>query len=112
MVVTVNGSAATCRPRHAKLTLKYKHAKTATEIQEADNDYISRMGDKPYLQITEWGVSDIEHDAKWLGLSGSPTKVKQIESVVFAAKESLQLTPSDSDIDGLMKQLIANHTIG
>ena len=112
LVVTVNGSAADCRPRHAKLTLKYKHAKTTSEAQEAGDDYIQRCAEKPYLQITEWGVSDIEHDAQWLGLSGSPTKVKQIESVVFAAKESMRLTPSDSDMDGLMKQLIANHTIG
>ena len=112
LVVTGNGSAADCRPRQAKLTLKYKHAKTTSEAQEAGDDYIQRCAEKPYLQITEWGVSDIEHDAQWLGLSGSPTKVKQIESVVFAAKESMRLTPSDSDMDGLMKQLIANHTIG
>ena len=47
-----------------------------------------------------------------LGLSGSPTKVKNIENVVLQAKESKVLSDSDSDIDGFIKELIANHTIG
>lgn len=112
MLVTVNGSAAPCRPRHAKLTLKYKFAKTASEVQEAGEDYAERFCCRPYLKIEEWGVNDIEHDPKWLGMSGSPTKVKQIESVVFTAKESRRLTHADAEIDALMKELITNHTIG
>jgi electron transfer flavoprotein beta subunit len=62
--------------------------------------------------IPEWGVSDIEHDIQWLGLTGSPTKVKQIENVVFTAKESKRLTAVDEELEDLMKELIANHTIG
>lgn len=112
MVVTVNGSAAPCRPRHAKLTLKYKNAKTISETQASDSDYTDSLHSKPYLTITEWSVNDIEHEAKWLGLGGSPTKVKQIENVVFTAKESKRLTDSDAEINSLMKELIANHTIG
>jgi electron transfer flavoprotein beta subunit len=47
-----------------------------------------------------------------LGLAGSPTKVKQIENIVFQAKEAKVLGNSDAEIDDLMKELIANHTIG
>jgi electron transfer flavoprotein beta subunit len=47
-----------------------------------------------------------------LGLTGSPTKVKQIENVVFTAKESKRLTATDFEMESLMKELIANHTIG
>lgn len=112
MLVTVNGSAAPCRPCHAKLTLKYKSAKTQSETQEAGVDYTNVFESRPYLKIDEWSVNDIEHDAKWLGMSGSPTKVKQIENVVFTTKESKRLKPTDDEIDGLMKELIANHTIG
>lgn len=112
MLVTVNGSAAPCRPRHAKLTLKYKWAKTPAEAQEAGDDYAAKCCGKDYLNITEWSVKDIEHEPQWLGLSGSPTKVKEIESVVFTAKESKRLTASDDEIDALMKELITNHTIG
>ena len=112
LVLTVNGSAAECRPRNAKLTMKFKRAKTPTEKQEVADDYADLYNNAPYLNITEWSVNDIEHDAKWLGLTGSPTKVKQIESVVFTAKESKKLTAADNEIDALMKELITNHTIG
>lgn len=112
ILVTVNGSAASCRPRNAKLTLKYKKAKTLTELHESGEDYDEFYQSRPYLRIAELGVCDIEHELKWLGLTGSPTKVKQIESVVFTAKESKRITSSDTEIEGLMKELIANHTIG
>jgi len=112
MVVTVNSSAPECRPRHAKLTLKYKRAATLSEKQDAGADYTDLYTVNPYLNIPEWGVSDIDHDIQWLGLSGSPTKVKQIESVVFTAKESKKLTAADDELEDLMKELIANHTIG
>lgn len=112
MLITVNGSAPECRPRHAKLTMKYKRAATPSEKQEAGDDYTDYYDTHPDLNIIEWGVNDIEHDIQWLGLAGSPTKVKQIENVVFTAKESKRLTASDFEIESLMKELIANHTIG
>lgn len=112
LVVTVNGTAPECRPRNAKFIQKYKHAKTVTEKQAADADYIELCDLRPYLNLPEWSVADVEADVQACGLSGSPTKVKKIESVVFQAKESKTLTPSDSDIEELMKELIANHTIG
>ncbi len=112
LVVTVNGSADECRPRNAKLIQKYKYAKTITEKQNMNVDYTDMLDSRPYLNLIEWGVSDVQAELAEVGLSGSPTKVKKIENVVFQAKESLKLTPSDRDIDNLMYELIANHTIG
>ena len=60
----------------------------------------------------EWNVSDVDADDQQLGLSGSPTKVKKIENVVFAAKEAKRLTGSDRDIESLIQELIASHTLG
>ena len=112
LVVTVNGSAAECRPRNAKFIQKYKHAKTVTEKQDADTDYTQLFDSRPYLNLTEWSVTDVNADVVQCGLSGSPTKVKKIENVIFQAKESKTLEPSDKNIDELMRELIANHTIG
>ena len=112
IVITVNGSAPDCRPRNAKLVQKYKHAKTVTEKQEASADYLELFSTRPYLNLQEWSVADVNADVKQCGLSGSPTKVKRIENVIFQAKESKTLLPSDVAIDELMKELIANHTIG
>ncbi len=111
-LITVNGSARACRPRNAKLLLKYKHAKTVTERQTENIDYIDIYNSRPYLNLIEWSVADVEADPVQCGLSGSPTKVKKIENVVFQAKESRHLTDDDVDIEELMKELIDNHTIG
>ncbi len=111
-LITVNNSARACRPRNAKLLQKYKHARTITERQAESIDYIDLYSSRPYLNLNEWSVVDVNADPKLCGLSGSPTKVKKIENVVFQAKESKRLTESDEEIDELMKELIRNHTIG
>ena len=113
LVVTVNGTAPDCRPRNAKLVMKYKHAITPSECQQDEvSCYADLRTNRPYLTITEWNVSDVDADDQQLGLSGSPTKVKKIENVVFAAKEAKRLTGSDRDIESLIQELIASHTLG
>ena len=112
LVITVHGSAPECRARHAKYTIKYKHARSLSELQDTSEDYLQLQKDRPYLLIEEWSVEDIGADVEQLGLSGSPTKVRKIENVVFTRRESRVLSPADNDIEDLMKELIANHTIG
>jgi electron transfer flavoprotein beta subunit len=92
--------------------MKYKHAKTAGETQNATEDERALFSERPYLCITEMGVKNIDAKTEDLGLLGSPTKVKKIENVVFQAKESKRLTAADADIEELMVELIANHTLG
>lgn len=112
VLVTVNSSAQACRPRNAKLLQKYKHAKTITERQVENLDYIDIYDARPYLNLIEWGVADVDANVALCGLSGSPTKVKRIENVSFQAKENKKLGDNDEDINELMKELIENHTIG
>ncbi|SHF68674.1 electron transfer flavoprotein beta subunit [Mariniphaga anaerophila] len=112
LVMTVNGTAPECRVRNAKLLMKYKWAKTVTELQKENEDYTHLYNDRPDLNIPEWTVTDIETDASQLGLSGSPTKVKSIENVVLQAKDSKIISDADSDIESMMIELIKSHTIG
>ncbi|MDP4185528.1 MAG: electron transfer flavoprotein subunit beta/FixA family protein [Bacteroidota bacterium] len=112
VLVTVTSSAPDCRTRNAKLIMKYKHALSVSETQNTSEDYIQLCNDRPYLTIREFTVNDIDTDASQLGLTGSPTKVKNIESIVLQAKEAKKMTPSDDEIDNLMKELIASHVIG
>jgi electron transfer flavoprotein beta subunit len=92
--------------------MKYKHAKTVTEIQSANEDYLHLYNDRPYLNITEWSVNEIETDTSQLGLSGSPTKVKKVDNVVLQAKDSRIIPSTDEGIEELMVELISAHTIG
>lgn len=112
IVITVNGSAAPCRPRNAKLVQKYKHAKTVTEKQQGNLDYTDLYDKRDYLNLVEWSVADVNGDLEQCGLSGSPTKVKTIQNIVFQAKESKTITGSDHDVENLIVELLANHTIG
>lgn len=112
VLVTVNGTSEPCRPRNAKALQKYKHAKTITERQADSSDYIDLYSSRPFLNLTEWSVEDVEADKVQCGLSGSPTKVKKIQNIVFQVKESKVLSDSDTDMEELIKELIANHTIG
>ena len=121
IVITVNGSAAPCRPRNAKLVMKYKRALGAQEKVPAPAchpegvsalPYPELYEKRPYLNIPEWSVADVNGDLAQCGLSGSPTKVKKIENIVFQAKESKTLTSSDKDVEDLIVELLANHTIG
>ncbi len=112
VVITVHSSAPACRARNAIRLMRYKHARTISELQHEDRDYTELYSSRPYLRIEEWSVDDIGADVKYLGLSGSPTKVKKIDNVVFQQKESVALTDSNEDIDRLMKDLINTHVIG
>ena len=112
IVITVNGSAAPCRPRNAKLVQKYKHAKTITEKQQGNLDYTDLYDTRDYLNLVEWSVADVNGDLKQCGLSGSPTKVKAIQNIVFQAKESKTISGSDQEVEDLIVELLANHTIG
>ena len=112
IVITVNGSAAPCRPRNAKLVMKYKRALGAQEKAATTVEMPELYETRPYLNIQEWSVADVNGDLDQCGLSGSPTKVKAIQNIVFQAKESKTLTGSDKDIEDLIVELLANHTIG
>ena len=117
LVITVNGSAAPCRPRNARLVQKYKRAMGAQEKAAVTKDgaelpYAQLYNDRPYLNITEWSTADVNADLEQCGLSGSPTKVKTIQNISFQAKESKTLTGSDQDVEDLIVELLANHTIG
>ena len=110
-VITVNGSAAPCRPCNAKLVMKYKYATCPLERQPEDpraDLYESR----PYLNLNQWSVADVDGDPDQCGLSGSPTKVKTVQNIVFQAKESKTLTASDADVEGLIKELLEEKIIG
>ena len=111
-VITVNASAPECRPRNAKLVMKYKRAMVPMEKPAEGLAYAEEYGKKPYLTLGQLSTADVDADLKQCGLSGSPTKVKAVQNIVFKAKESKVLTASDADVEGLIQELLANHTIG
>jgi electron transfer flavoprotein beta subunit len=111
-LLTIHGSSPACRSRHAKNVMKYKYARTRTEMRSADDLLKSIHEMRPHLTIPEWTVEDIEADITKIGLAGSPTKVKSVESIVLTANESKVISSADADIEMMIKELIEQHTIG
>ena len=111
VVITVNGSAAPCRPCNAKLVMKYKYATCPME-RTGEEPWKELYNERPYLTLNEWSVADVDGDPQQCGLSGSPTKVKAVKNIVFQAKESKTLTGSDEDIAGLIEELLEEKIIG
>lgn len=112
VVITVHATAPACRPRNAKQIMRFKHARTLSEEQDNEHNSYLPSYTLDYLKIQEWGINEIGGDELNYGLSGSPTKVKKIENIVFQTKESKRISASNEDIENLVKELISSHTIG
>ena len=112
-LLTVTGEANEPRPPSAKKTLAYKHAMTTIEMENLDETYICANGIcERHAVITVWSAQDIGADPQLCGLAGSPTKVKEIESVVLGAHEAKKIEGTKEGITDLVKELIAEHIIG
>ena len=112
LVITVNGSATPCRPCNAKLVMKYKRATCPSERPAESGKYDYLYEQKPYLNLTQWSVADVDGDPAQCGNAGSPTKVKAVQNIVFQAKESKTLSGSDADVEGLIQELLNEKIIG
>ncbi len=103
------------RPLNARRLMKYKKAKTPSEISAAGGDEATVKSCKEKgLLIQEWSAKDVvpEDEMNRLGFSGSPTKVKQIENVVLTAGAYQKIESTEAGISLFIHNLIADHTLG
>lgn len=112
LLLTVDGAAAACRPQNVYRMLRFHRAATPTEQAVEGYKFAAQVSADEALTIKEWTLADVGGDALRCGLSGSPTKVRKVENIVFQAKESKRYTASDEDIKALVGELLSNHTIG
>ncbi len=109
------------RPMRARRIMKYKRAKTPSEVTKAHPGEYSNAEtiaadiaklEKDGLLIHEWSAKDVDADVERIGLKGSPTKVKAIMSVVLTASEAKKVAPTEAGVAELIHELIADHTLG
>ena len=80
--------------------------------RKGDEPWTPLYENRPYLTLNQWSVADVNGDETQCGLSGSPTKVKAVQNIVFQAKESKTLTSSDTDVESLVEELLNEKIIG
>ena len=77
--------------------------------EQADRIEKLKMSD---LLIEQWDLDDIEADLQWCGISGSPTKVHRVQSIVLTKEGYTELPPTEEGVRSLVHELIVDHTLG
>ena len=121
VLLTVVGTANVPRSAGARRLMRFKKAVTRFELQAkhggADYEDANQLAEEEErlrergLWIHEWHVEDIEADSERVGLPGSPTKVKKIESVVLTGQEYHDVPPTQEGINELVHELISEHIL-
>ena len=100
------------RPMNAKKIMKFKRARTPGELEkEPAAGSADALRDKGLL-IEQYSAADIGAEPDRIGFAGSPTKVKQVMSVVLTAGEAKRISPDAAGIGELIHELISDHTLG
>ena len=123
-LLTVTGEANDPRPPSVKLVMTYKGI-AAEAMPEYDDSYLDPESDeaevcmigrdgKPVCRarVVQWDHEALAADREALGLRGSPTRVKEIESVVLAQSEARMVAPDEAGITELVHELIEEHILG
>ena len=109
------------RPQNAARIMKYKKAKTKSELAASKaSTYVGGESVAEDLEtkaakgllIQEWSAADVEADPMRIGFAGSPTKVKQIQSVVLTAGDYKAVDATEAGVSNLIHELIEDHTLG
>ncbi len=123
-LLTITGEANDPRPPSVKLVMTYKGI-AAEALPEYDDSYLNPESDeaevcmigrdgKPVCRarVVQWDHEALAADREALGLRGSPTRVKEIESVVLAQSAARMVEPDEAGIAELVHELIEEHILG
>ena len=123
-LLTITGEANEPRPPSVKLVMTYKRA-VAEASPGYDDSYLDPESDQAEVcmigrdgrpvcraRIVQWDAATIDAERELIGLRGSPTRVKKIDSVVLQAGETRLIEPTDEGIAGLVRELTEEHILG
>jgi electron transfer flavoprotein beta subunit len=119
LLLTVIKDAATPRPFKVKRIMRYRNARSLLDLENiTENNSLLYIDDlkEEYtandLFIPTLTMDELPVDAQRCGLHGSPTKVYQVDSVVLAGNEHLQIEPSREGLGKLIDKLMEDHIFG
>jgi electron transfer flavoprotein beta subunit len=127
LLLTVLDSANEARPAAAKRVMRFKRARCPGEIGnqvaaampaasavEKESEQ-ARRGEQLKaggLLIEQWDLDDIKADLQWCGMSGSPTKVHRVQSIVLTKEGFTPVEPNEKAVRQMIHELIKDHTLG
>jgi electron transfer flavoprotein beta subunit len=125
LLVTVLETANRPRPLAARRVMRMKRMRAPIEIQAAvtaevkDKDAREAEVEKRLAALKadgnlleQWSLDDIGADIDRCGLSGSPTKVFRIQSIVLKKEGYTEIPATDDGIRGMIQELVVDRTLG
>ena len=123
-LLTITSEANDPRPPSVKLVMVYKDI-AAEALPEYDDTYLDPDADEAQVcmldrsgrpvcraKVVQWDHAAVGCARDLVGLRGSPTRVKEIESVVLAQSEARMVEPDEVGIAELVHELIEEHILG
>ena len=128
LLITVLDTANEPRPSAAKRVMRFKRARVESEIasvvaRELPDDASADekaaevrqraegLADRGLL-IEQWDLDEIEADLAWCGLSGSPTKVHKVRSIVLTKEGYTEIEPTPDGVRQMIHELVVDHALG
>jgi len=126
-LITVLDTANEPRPAAARKVMRFKRAKSLGEVsrevaadmpdatdQQREEELAGRieklkMGQ---LLVEQWDLDHTDADLVWCGMSGSPTKVHRVQSVVLTKEGHTEIPPTDDGVRQMIHELIEDRTLG
>jgi electron transfer flavoprotein beta subunit len=123
-LLTIAAEANEPRPTSVKLVLTYKNVAAET-MPQYDDSYLDPESDvaevcmvghdgRPVCRakVVQWDADAIDAQEGTIGLRGSPTRVKDIESVVLAQAQARLVEPTAEGVAALVRELVDEHILG
>jgi len=127
LMFTVIETANTPRPAAARRVMAMKRAVAPAEVESAVRAANPKAPDEERqaevdgrlaplrekgLVFEQWGLDEIGADPERCGLSGSPTKVYRIQSIVLTKEGYTEVPGTEEGIRGLINELVVDRTLG
>lgn len=127
LLVTVLDTANKPRPPAAKRVMRFKRARADSELagavrkQMGDADDDQRQAEVQRraadlknngLLLEQWDLDDIGADLSRCGVSGSPTKVFRVQSIVLTKEGYTEVPPTREGINQMIHELVVDRTLG
>jgi electron transfer flavoprotein beta subunit len=127
ILLTVLDLANAPRPPAAKQVMRCKRARGEDELRrevaaslsgapeaQREAEWARRLETLKcdHLVIEQWDLDHIEADLQWCGVTGSPTKVHRVQSIVLTKEGYTEIPPTEPGVQQMIHELIVDHTLG
>jgi electron transfer flavoprotein beta subunit len=127
VLITVIDTANEPRPPAARKVMLYQRARVKDEIAGEMKTKMADASDEEKAAATEariadlksrnllidqWDLDFIGADIERCGLSGSPTKVYRVQSIVLTKEGFQEVAPTEAGVRQMIQELVVDRTLG